>query len=182
MAELLAVGDHELAEVRHVLPRPHEAAAQARDRGDQLEGGPRHVLAAHGVVGLPSHVGNCLVVRLGDAVHPGVQVVVRVGGHGEHRAVANVEHDRGGVLGRGVDVGALVQGLAVTLDGIGEHPLHVLLQAGVDVERHGVTGGGADVAQGADDLAVHVHLEQRRAVLAPQVLVVVLLDAVLADG
>ncbi len=71
--------------------------------------------------------------------------------------------------------------MAVGLDLRGEGVLEGLLQAEVHVEHDGVAGPGVGLVERADHVALGVDLELLGAVLAPQVLLVLGLDATLAD-
>ena len=118
---------------------------------------------------------------LADPVDEGGGVVGGVRRHGQHAAVAGVDHHRragGGdeALGRLVVVGGLGRG-----DGLGQGLLGHLLQVEVEGEAHVVALHRRLLAQRAQDPALGVDLQLLHLGLAPEVVLVGQLHARLPD-
>ena len=176
-----AVGDRELARVVDVLVGRDQVVLEGGRGRHELEGGARRVEPARHVVVEGRRVKERPVVGDRDPALPHVEVVRRVARHGQHVAVAGVEDDRGAVGGRRVLLGDRVEGRPHAQDVLGERVREERLQGRVDVQHDRVAGDGGSVLDGRDRVVVRVDLDLLLAVDAAQVLVVVLLDAVLAD-
>src|SRR5262249_38382975 len=146
-------------------------------RGGDLAGGLWAVLALGGPVEYRLAVRGAeqvLELPVGDAAVPNARVVGRVAGHGEDPAGGGHHHGRaaGGA------------GVAVALrapDGLGQRAVGVRLEPGVEAGDQGVAGLGAGLVADAGDRACRVDGQRLLARGTAGLLVVVPLQARLAD-
>ena len=181
LAEVLLAVVEEGATADVVGGRAVVGAVQAVPGLDRGRGGGHLERRAGRVLALGDPVQDRLVpvdqlpvLLLGDAAVPDAGVIRGRAGHGDHPAGGG-HHDRR--AGRGVRAARLL-GLA---DGVGQHRLHVALEPGVDAGDQVITGLGGGVPDHPELLAGVVHGQHLLAGGALQLLVVLRLQAGLAD-
>ena len=158
------VAEVEMAGAGDDVARPGDPRLERRERHDHLEGRPRRIEPVGRLVDQRRGARRRPLppLRRADAGIEDVRVEGRLGGHGQHLAVAGVEQDGGGAF---LDLAA-----------------DRLLQLGIDADLDVLAGDALAAVELADDAADGVHLDLHGTGASAQDAVVVPLDPGAADA